>query len=765
MPADSRLVIASNRLPFTVQRVAHALELQPTSGGLASALASVHRQGENVWVGWPGDCSGLDAPLRADLLDQLRRARVVPVDLSGGELVDYYDGVCNSVLWPVLHYMLDRLPVVLPEFRAYRAINERFAEALAATWREGDTVWIHDYHLLLAPAMVRARVPNARIGFFLHTPFPAADVFRVLPWRRELLDGMLGATLVGFQTAGDAANFAGAVRMFTDYLVEDGSIIADGRQIRFGAYAIGIEPQRLETAEPVPGTASCAVLSHRGTGRRLLAGVDRLDYTKGILRRLAAFEQLLADEPHLQGGLELLQIAVPSRELVPSYVLYRRQVQEHVAGINSRFGTPAWTPVHYVEQSVSPFDLRAIYRAADVMLVTSLRDGMNLVAKEFVSSRTDEDGVLILSEMAGAAEELTDALIVNPYAVEELAAAIATALTLDRGERGRRMRSMREQIAERTVGRWVARFVDDLTAAAAPEVRAGDRAVAEIVLTAIAGRQPVSMAFVYEEALVDGVDSGASASPDPELLDLLRELATRSTADLHVVSSLDHALLGRWFDMVPVTIWAESGLWRRERDERRWRRAAAVPTSWIADVREFLDHFTARTPGAFVEERSSHLVWQFGRADRITGRTQAQILFALLRDAASGMGFSVRLGPSAIELRPAGLTIERAIGRLRDTDAVASRLVIVQGAGARPGIRDSMRQRDVLVTVGPGDDPAATAVRDIRALRDVMQSVIGSLPPATRRLPAFAARLRNAAAVIAGAAAPGDASTMAVRTE
>ena len=498
MSSSPRLVIASNRLPFTVDRAGKGVSLVPACGGLAAALTAVHARPGNLWVGWPGDCSGFDEHQRAELGSALRARRVVAVELTPPELVEYYDGICNSVLWPVLHYLIDRIPVTLPDFQAYRAVNERFAERLVATHRDGDTIWIHDYHLLLTPAMVRAQLPNARIGFFFHTPFPSADVFRVLPWRRELVDGVLGASLVGFQTSGDAANFAATVRMLTGHIAHGASFAVDGRTVGFGTYPIGIDPRRFDhDSQMDAGYEGPALLSVQ-PGRRLLVGVDRLDYTKGIVRRLTAFEQLLEQDPALAGTIEMFQLAVPTRDLVPSYVDHRQEVQECVDRINRRFETPEWTPVRYVLGSLSPAQLREIYRKADVMLVTSLRDGMNLVAKEFVSCRTDDDGVLILSEFAGAAEELRGALIVNPYSVDHLGSAIHAALRMPRDERRERMLSLRAQVATRSVHHWVDRFMADLatTPSPSPSASATDLPLTTILRTAIDDAQPLSLVFV-----------------------------------------------------------------------------------------------------------------------------------------------------------------------------------------------------------------------------------------------------------------------------
>ena len=643
-----------------------------------------------------------------------------------------YDGVCNAVLWPVLHYLIDRLPVALPDFEAYRAVNTRFAETLIGRYRAGDIIWIHDYHLMLTPAMVRAHLPGARIGFFFHTPFPAGDIFRVLPWRRELVEGVLGATLVGFQTRGDALNFAAAVRMLTNYGVGDGTIAADGRQVRFGAYPIGIDPGRLEMDMDEGSAAPGLPLLRRRPDRKVLVGVDRLDYTKGIPRRLAAFEQLLSDEPHLRGRVELFQLAVPSRCLVPSYVACKQEVQDSVDRVNQRFGTADWTPVRYVLQSVPPAELRAIYCAADVMLVTSLRDGMNLVAKEFVSCRTDDDGVLILSELAGAAEELTDALLVNPYCVDDVARAMSVALTLSDGERGRRMRSLRRQVAARPVHHWLDRFIRDLgpTPVEAAPVAGGQ--LVETIRSTASGGQRLSLAFVYEDALVPSGGSTALLPPDPGLLELLRELGTHPVFDLHVMSGGDRAVLGRWLELAPVTLWAGHGLWRRDPAERRWHLTQSIDPGWTADVREFLDQFTDRTPGSFVEERPTGFAWHFGRMEAAEGRARAATLFAVLREAADAMGFSAVMRAAAIEVRPAGLSTAGTVEKIVNSDASHSRVVLFAHADGGTSAGAPLRASDLLVTVGRRPAPGHHVLTDARGVRDVLRAILARVPAGTR---------------------------------
>jgi trehalose 6-phosphate synthase/phosphatase len=729
MPAHRRLVIASNRLPFTVESVRSRLELRPTTGGLASALAAVHSHGDNLWVGWPGDCSGLDDRGRAELDATLEQRHFVPISLSGRELIDYYDGICNAALWPVMHYQLERLPLNFPPFEAYRAVNERFADALIARHRPGDILWIHDYHLMLVPAMVRRRLPDAEIGFFLHTPFPAGDVFRVLPWRRELLDGILGSTLVGFQTAGDAANFGATLRGLMGYAVDASGVIADGRRVDFGIYPVGIDADRLrESGRPTRRFAR--------TDCRLFVGVDRLDYTKGIPLRLAAFERLLAAHQELRGTVQLLQVAVPSREHVPAYATLKREVEALIARVNVRFGTSTWTPVRYFPESLSPADLAALYRAADVMLVTSLRDGMNLVAKEFVASREDEDGVLVLSELTGAAGELQEALTVNPYSVDDLVDTMVQALEMDGEERRSRMAALRLRTSGHTVHNWADRFTSDISAATTGCLNR-PAAAAETIRTAIERGAHVSLALPFEGVLVPDARDASRSGPDPELMHLLREITLRSGLTVHLVSGFDHELIDEWFDRVPAVLWAEHGLWRREAGGRRWRLTQWAASEWIDDVRQLMEQFVTSTPGAFVEARPTALTWHFGRADEAFGQSQAQTLAALLKDAADFLGYEVTAGPGLVEVRAAGLSVHRTVQKIIEMNQ-AHQVVFVGGAGDATAIREALRPGDILV------DFSVEAHPDPRRSRSLIRELAESLVPVAREAFPLQARLRSA---------------------
>jgi len=461
-----RLILVSNRLPVTVSVDAHdSVCVTRSVGGLATGLRHPHEQRNGVWIGWPGTTDQqLPASKRERLERQLAEHGTMPVYLSAREVSRYYEGFANGVLWPLFHYLIGEVPLRMPGWDTYQEVNERFADAVARQYREGDVIWVHDYQLLLVPEALRRRVPGARIGFFLHIPFPSSDVFAMLPQRERILRGLLGADLVGFHTARDALHFGLALERILGREVDGDTVLDGGRRVRIGVFPMGVDAADFERRAR-DAKVDEAARRARGDGTcALLVGVDRLDYTKGIPRRLLAFEELLTRHPELRGCVRLVQVVVPSRSNVDAYRRLRRDVDGLVGRINGAFGSAEWVPIHYLYRSVPEEELLALYRAADVMLVTPLRDGMNLVAKEFVACRGDEDGVLVLSEFAGAAAEMREAVIVNPYDVDALAAAIHRALTMPDAERRRRMRGLRQHVFDHDVHRWADSFLDALGA-------------------------------------------------------------------------------------------------------------------------------------------------------------------------------------------------------------------------------------------------------------------------------------------------------------
>jgi trehalose 6-phosphate synthase/phosphatase len=458
-----RLIIVSNRLPVTVRAEHGEPVVHMSVGGLATGLRPPHERSGGVWIGWPGDLSGLDPVGREQVLRQLAPLRTIPVELDAREIQVFYERISNGVLWPAFHDRIDRLPLRVEGWDVYDAVNARFADAVAEQYRSGDVVWVHDYQLLRLPALLRERLPEARIGFFLHIPFPNPEIYFALSTRAWLVEGMMGADLVGFHTRRYQGHFRAALRRLFGLEMDASGFVAWGsRRVRLGVFPIGVDAAGLATRAASPEVEAEA-RGLRKPGQRLIVGIDRLDYSKGIARRFLALERLFVMHPEWREQVGFVQIAVPSRDRVAAYRQFRRELESLVGRINGRIGTATWTPIHYLYRGVPTDTVLALCRAADVLLVTPLRDGMNLVAKEFAASRIDEDGVLILSEFAGAADELSEALIVNPYDVDGTAEAIHRALTMDAAERARRMRALRAQVTANDVHRWVSSFLATLS--------------------------------------------------------------------------------------------------------------------------------------------------------------------------------------------------------------------------------------------------------------------------------------------------------------
>jgi trehalose 6-phosphate synthase/phosphatase len=472
---DRPLVVVSNRLPFRAERDAHGLGLSRSPGGLVSALEPVLERRGGVWVGWTGATREEIDAAGGITLPASERVRYHEVPLSGTDVAQYYGGFSNRTLWPLFHYFVGQTTIDGGFWRAYERVNQRFAEAAAAARPEGALIWVHDYQLLRAPHHLRRLVPDARLALFLHIPFPAADVFRVLPWSRSLLQGMLACDLVGFQVPSYAQHFLTCAERLLGCEVDRaaGVVRFEGREVAAQAHPISIDVELIE------GLARrFEAAPRRRSADRLIEilGVDRLDYTKGIFERLLAIERLLERHPGYRRRIRFTQVMVPSRERVAEYSELKRQLDEAVGRINGRFSERGWSPISYLVRVLPPEELVPLYRHSDIALVTPLRDGMNLVAKEYVAAQLEDDGVLILSEMAGAADELQEALLVNPFDIDAVAEALHRAVAMSEDERRARMSALRDRVEANDVHAWVDRFLESaelagaraLTAVASP---------------------------------------------------------------------------------------------------------------------------------------------------------------------------------------------------------------------------------------------------------------------------------------------------------
>jgi len=652
----ARLLIASNRLPVTVKTGASGVAVEPTTGGLATGMRGPHERLGGFWIGWPGDLEGLEADARAEGLGRLAELRLVPVPLSADEIARYYESYSNAVLWPLFHYAMARLPHEVRDFDAYEAVNARFADALAERWEPGDLVWIHDYQLMLVPQLLRERIPEARIGFFLHIPFPSSEIFRVVPQRERLLEGVLGADLVGFHTSAFVRHFASSVLRLLGATTEVDRIRWRGREVRLGVFPMGVDARHFDALAGTEEVLSL-VAAHRVHGAQLVVGIDRLDYTKGIPRRLLAFEALLRDQPELRGKVRFVQVAVPSRENVGAYRELRDEVDAFVGRIHGEFATTTWSPIHYLHRGLSQAEIVALYRAADAVVVTPLRDGMNLVAKEFVASRPDEDGVLVLSELAGAAAELAEALHVNPYDIDRTAEALRRALEMPREERRTRMAALRQRVMTHDVHWWARTFVARLerTPVAADTVSApSPRGVVAAALERARAAPRLALLLDYDGTLVPFAPTPELAQPDAALLDLLGALAARPHTEVHVVSGRRRATLERWMGTLPVGLHAEHGLWTRA-PGGEWTRMDASFDAWREPVLAILREFSERTPGSLVEEKTAGMAWHYRSADPEYGAAQAKELSLHLQTLLSNVPVEILPGDMVLEIRPHGI--------------------------------------------------------------------------------------------------------------
>jgi alpha,alpha-trehalose-phosphate synthase [UDP-forming] len=457
-----RLLIISNRAPFSFRRRGRKTELVRSIGGLSSTLDDALQARGGVWLAWSGSVARGHRPTIRSLAAPEGAYRLRLLSLTDDQVSGYYHGVSNRSLWPVCHYFPTRSQFDLEEWRTYESVNRTFARAASRSMPARGITWVHDFHLALVPRMLRSLRPSARIAMFWHIPFPAPAVFSVLPWAREIVNGLLGSDLIGFHTAEYADHFLECARTLAgaDVAFSRGEVVQHGRRTRVSSFPLGVEAEQFDRygADAALLKEVAKLRAAVGT-ERIMLGVDRLDYTKGIVQRLTAYETFLLEHPEWHGRVCLVQIQVPSRESVPEYRALREEIDRIVGRITGRLSTAEWTPVRYLCHGFSRRELAVFYRAADALLVTPLRDGMNLVAQEFVATRADEDGVLILSRFAGAAERLREALIVNPYDVNGLCRAIERALAMKRAERQTGMRAMRRRVMSEHMQWWLGWFL------------------------------------------------------------------------------------------------------------------------------------------------------------------------------------------------------------------------------------------------------------------------------------------------------------------
>ena len=657
-----RLLVVSNRLPVTVAERKGQIKFQKSPGGLVSGLSvyldslksSSIIEKKYLWVGWPGVpvAEKKKKEVKEKLLSEVDS---YPVFISEKAMDNFYHGFCNKTIWPLFHYFPSYTVYDEEYWETYIKMNQNFRDAVLEVVKPGDIIWIHDYHLMLLPMMLREKLKNP-IGFFLHIPFPSFEMFRLLPgkWRARILEGLLGAHLIGFHTHDYTQYFLRCVHRILGYEHNMGKIIVGDRVIKADTYPMGIDFKKYNSA-----ACTKAVQRHKKELEKTLGdykvilSIDRLDYSKGILNRLQAYEAFLEKNHQWHTKVVMVMVVVPSRIAVEHYQEMKKQIDALAGRINGRFGTLSWTPIIYQYKSLAFNSLVALYSAGDVALLTPLRDGMNLIAKEYVAAKKDKTGVLILSEMTGASHEMGEALIMNPNNIEEIVDALEEAMEMPKEEQIRRNQVLQRRLEFYDVSKWAESFIKDLAALKEEQKRFHDKimgpAARKLLIKDFMNAKNRLIFLDYDGTLIPFSENPLEARPDKKLLRMLERLAADKKTQIILTSGRDKHTLQSWFGELDIGLIAEHGIWLKEKN-KKWRLIKPLNSEWKEEIIPVLETYAGRLPGSFVEEKEYSLVWHYRRVNAEMGSLIAKELLDYLIDFTANIDIQVMQGHKVIEI-------------------------------------------------------------------------------------------------------------------
>ncbi|HVV66785.1 MAG TPA: bifunctional alpha,alpha-trehalose-phosphate synthase (UDP-forming)/trehalose-phosphatase [Candidatus Saccharimonadales bacterium] len=654
-----QVIIVSNRLPVSVKKDNGQLSFYPSLGGLATGLASYIEDSKNKWIGWPGIASDeLKANEKQEIIEELAKHNCSPVFLTKSEIGNFYNGYSNSVLWPQFHTLPGQRKIKDSDrtkwWSSYRNVNRQFAEATLNLAETSDKIWVHDYQLTLVPELVRAERSDLNIGFFLHIPFPKSKTFSRLAEHKRLLHGMLGADVIGFHTAEYVANFLESCSAAGLAHAESNMVTLSDHTVQVNNFPMGIDYEKYAAASKSKAVkAAYRKYRKRYKHLRVIVAVDRLDPSKGLVERLEAYRTFLQLQPKMQGKIVFSMVAAPSRTDVAAYRNLAKRLQSLVDEINTTYGTAKWQPVDYINVSVPFEEVTALFKIADVAFIAPLRDGMNLVAKEFIASKR-KGGVLILSQTAGAAEELPDAILVNPRKQEELVDALQQALTMRRRELRGRLKRMQQQLATNTVQEWAAGFVETLrkpvpgTPVITPPLKGRTRSQLLKDYTAAKKR----LLFLdYDGSLVPLIEDYKAAKPPKQLINLLKTLAADKRNEVVLISGRDVTDLDKWFGSLPINLVAEHGAALKRSHKKSWQTIEKVDTKWKRTLIPVLEKYAALTPKARVEIKPHSLVWHYRGSPSYYAQKYAVTIKRALKSIVKDYGLQIVQGNKMLEIK------------------------------------------------------------------------------------------------------------------
>lgn len=658
--SNQKFIIVSNRLPVSVSKVDGQLTYSPSTGGLATAMSSLGNDNQ-LWIGWPGISSDELTPAdKAAITRKLREYGCYPVFLSKDQVHNFYEGYSNDTLWPLFHYFHSLAKHQAIYWQTYQAVNKLFASAVRKHADEATAIWIHDYQLMLLPQMLREALPKSAIGFFLHIPFPSYEIFRLLPERREILEGLLGADLVGFHTYDYARHFTSSTLRILGHESHHGTVRYNSRSVMVDAFPIGIDYQKFKRALKTPEVNDeIKTLDDHYKDQRIILSVDRLDYSKGITNRLEAFERFLRDSPKWHKRVTLVMVAVPSRTEVDAYKDLRDDIEQTVSRINGMYATVDWTPISYQFKNLPFPQIVALYAKADVALVTPLRDGMNLVAKEYIASKQDRPGVLVLSELTGAIEELPEALRINPNDIGSIVQAMHQALKMSVKEQNQRLHSMQRRLRQYSVQRWASDFTELLASARNNQLKRSEKLLVNGKKASLINDYHTAdkrlLLLDYDGTLANYVKSSDpdDVKPSKTLLITLAAIASQPNTEVCIISGRTREALQGWFKDMPLTLVAEHGAWVRQSGE--WSQQQISFNHYKDILIPVLERYAERTPGAQVEVKNFALVWHYdGVAPELAYDRTSNLRHELLT-IVDNNEVGVYSGRRILEIKPRGV--------------------------------------------------------------------------------------------------------------
>ena len=639
-----KIIIVSNRLPLKVEKNEKSIVFTPTSGGLATGLKSIHESDNALWIGWPGVSKEELNETQVDQIQKsLREMNFKPVHLDNEQVENFYLGLSNKSIWPLFHYFKQNVVFDENQWNAYVQVNEQFAQAIIEEIKPGDTLWVHDYQLMLVPKLIRQKVPDVTIGFFLHIPFPSFEIFRIFPKRREILSGLIGADLIGFHTYDYERHFLSSVKRILHLEVNFNTINNEGREVVVNTFPMGIDFEKFQAVSKTHseigksqyGEIRKQLSSHREhTNGKLILSIDRLDYTKGILNRIEAFEIFLQRFPEYHEKIRLVMVIVPSRSEVSHYKQLKKKTDESIGRVNGLFSTVNWTPIWYYYRSFEFNDLIDLYRECEIGMVTPLRDGMNLVAKEFLATKIDSKGILILSELAGASKELHHALLVNPFDTLSLSDAIHEAINMSDAEQVERNKPMRERIRRYDIHEWSKRFMKELGAIS--ERVSEDQTVKikskeqNTILQSFNLAKNRLLLLDYDGTLTGFHVNHKKAIPSEKLLKTIKVLSENNSTNVVIISGRSSDFLEKYFGHLYIDLIAEHGHLIRTKGTSKWKEKNISSNDWMPHILPIMQQFADNTPGTFVEIKKNSLVWHYRKTDPELGIIKSEELKTIL---------------------------------------------------------------------------------------------------------------------------------------